>query len=146
MVGIILIFHFRSTNVEDSNPTATPETSEVSLAETSDQHQQSAKDVSPALRKVMRLRSRSLERSQHKRHTLPPLFPTTPTSLPPISSPLLTYLSPAPTPQLSPQQRVLALCEQTEPRSLATVFSERMVEGIQKVGEGTFSEVFRYSR
>jgi hypothetical protein len=59
-----------------------------------------------------------------------------------FSSPLLTYLSPVHGISLSPRDKVLGLCGQTQPLPLTDFFTQQMVESVHKLGEGTFSEVF----
>eukprot|EP00731_Ephydatia_muelleri_P021122 Em0013g849a len=61
---------------------------------------------------------------------------------PEVPSSLLKYISPVHAVPLSEREKVLALCEQTEPITFDHFFTPRMIKSVEKVGEGAFSDVF----
>jgi serine/threonine-protein kinase haspin len=46
---------------------------------------------------------------------------------------------------LSPWEKALALCQQHEPLPLSSFFTDKKVKSVNKLGEGTFAEVFGYT-
>ncbi|XP_064383267.1 serine/threonine-protein kinase haspin-like [Halichondria panicea] len=61
---------------------------------------------------------------------------------PRVPKPMLKYIPPVHSVPLSPKEKLLAMCGQTELLPLSSFFTDTMINTMTKIGEGAFADVF----